>query len=64
MSLTSYESFFKYESNDIKLVWYNVQILQLSISQRLTSLNLGFWEHHTKRKGGNDIYLFIMLIRL
>ena len=35
MSLTSYESFFKYESNDIKLVWYNIQILELSVKSKI-----------------------------
>ena len=45
--------FFRYESSEIKFVWYNLQILRLSANQRLTSLYLRLCANLTKWKWGS-----------
>lgn len=40
MKLTSYQNAFKYEFNDAKFIWSNLQVLRLIIGQRLKSLNV------------------------
>lgn len=37
---TSYQSAFKYEFNDAKFIWSNLQVLRLIVGQRLKSLNV------------------------